>query len=55
MAPIVVIDSEETVRRVMTQILQGGGHAVRGAGEFDDAISLLRSDMPRGRTIKHQP
>ena len=46
MASIVVIDSEETVRRVMTEILQNGGHSVRGAREFDDGISLLRSDLP---------
>jgi DNA-binding NtrC family response regulator len=46
MASIVVIDSEETVRTVMTAILRRGGYDVRATGEFRSALEWLRESPP---------
>jgi DNA-binding NtrC family response regulator len=42
MASILVIDSEETVRTVVSRILNTAGHQVRATGDFSDAIRILR-------------
>lgn len=41
-----VIDSEATVRTVTAKILQTAGHAVRAAGDLDEALTQLRASVP---------
>jgi DNA-binding NtrC family response regulator len=43
MAQIVLIDSEPTVRAVVTRILTRAGHSVRATGEFQEALQWLHS------------
>jgi len=42
MAAILVIDSEETVRAVVSRILNTAGHQVRATGDFRAALKMLR-------------
>jgi DNA-binding NtrC family response regulator len=45
MASIVVVDSDETVRRAIVSILESAGHAVRATGEFNEALVLLHTSL----------
>lgn len=46
MKNIVVIDSEPTVRTVVTAILERAGFAVRATGEFNQALQMLHRERP---------
>ena len=46
MATILVIDSEPTVRTVVTRILESGGHSVAATGDFKLAVEMLRNTLP---------
>ncbi len=44
MANILVIDSEPTVRTVISRILERGGHSISSTGQFEQAIEMLRKE-----------
>ena len=46
MAKIILIDDEPEVRHLMEQVLTGAGHVVRGAGDGDEGLRLMRADQP---------
>ena len=46
MANLLVIDSEETVRRTIQAILEKAGYRVRATGVFDEAVDLIRESRP---------
>lgn len=46
MSNIVVIDSEPTVRSVVTAILERAGYAVRATGDFHNAMEMLQDHRP---------
>ena len=43
---IMVIDSEPTVRTVVTTILERAGYQVKNTGDFAEALELLRQRKP---------
>jgi CheY-like chemotaxis protein len=43
---IVVIDAEPTVRKVISNIVGRAGYRVAATGDFEQAIELLRTELP---------